>query len=282
METSREDFGIVVRSAFLKKGTKQRFSLLALVLLSLAFLFIEGIDAKPLNGLRSIVKDTIYRGTLIVAMPAKGFGNLFDYFENHIIIYKDYNELKNENDLLKNKAIKNDFLILENTQLKKLLEEQVKSESNYLSSRVLLDIESPYINSFVINAGSNKKIKNGLAVLDGDNFIGRIVDVNYFSSTILLISDLNSKIPVVIEPSGTHAILSGRGSSAPTLEFLPPNSPIENENKVYTSGKEGLFSPGIPIGKTKFVDGQIQVFLFSDLSQVNFVNIVTDEKKGSE
>ena len=55
---------------------------------------------------------------------------------------------------------------------------------------------------------SNKNIKNGMAVLDGKNFIGRIVDVNFFSSRVLLVSDLNSKIPVVIEPSGAHAILS--------------------------------------------------------------------------
>ena len=68
----------------------------------------------------------------------------------------------------------------------------------------MLDKQSPYLNSFVINVGSNKKIKNGMAVLDGKNFIGRIVDVNFFSSRVLLVTDLNSKIPVIIvEPSGT-------------------------------------------------------------------------------
>ena len=68
------------------------------------------------------------------------------------------------------------------------------------------DEQSPYLNSFVINIGNNQKIKNGMAVLDGENFIGRIVDVNYFSSRVLLISDLNSKIPVISEPSGIHSI----------------------------------------------------------------------------
>ena len=100
-------------------------------------------------------------------------------------------------DELRNNISKTDFLELENSQLRKLIEEQVQSPFNLVSARVMLDKQSPYLNSFVINVGGNKNIKNGMAVLDGDNFIGRIVDVNFFSSRVLLISDLNSKIPVI-------------------------------------------------------------------------------------
>ena len=77
----------------------------------------------------------------------------------------------------------------------------------------MLDKKSPYLNSFVINSGTNKKIKNGMAVLNEGNFIGRIVDVNFFSSRVLLVSDLNSRIPVTIEPSGHQAILVGQGEA---------------------------------------------------------------------
>ena len=121
--------------------------------------------------------------------------------------------------------------------------------------------------------GSNKNIKNGMAVLDGDNFIGRIVDVNFFSSRVLLIKDLNSKIPIITEPTGFHGILSGHGSTNPTLEFLPENHKINNGDKIYTSGKEGIFSPGIPIGEAKIIDNIVEAILFSDLSQITFVNI---------
>ena len=112
-----------------------------------------------------------------------------------------------------------------------------------------------------------------MAVLDGKNFIGRIVDVNFFSSRILLVSDLNSKIPVVVEPTGYHAILSGTGKAKPILEFLPENHTVQSGNKVYTSGKEGIFSPGIPIGEVSMDNEKILVSLFSDLSQITFVNI---------
>ena len=117
-----------------------------------------------------------------------------------------------------------------------------------------------------------------MAVLDGKNFIGRIVDVNFFSSRVLLVTDLNSKIPVLIEPSGHHAILSGRGKNKLTLEYLPENHKVQSGNKVYTSGKEGIFSPGIPIGEVRMDAEKIFVSLFSDISQIMFVNINLGDK----
>ena len=273
MDTSREDVGITIRSALLAKGTKQKFSLFALVILSIILISIETIEAKPLNYFRSFIKDTIYRGSLIVSVPFKTIDNFTDYVGGHLNLYSNYSKLKKENDELKNNISKSDFLELENAQLRKLIEEEAESSSNLLSARVLIDKQSPYLNSFIINMGSNKNIKNGMAVLDGKNFIGRIVDVNFFSSRVLLITDLNSKIPVITAPSSNHAIISGRGKDRPTLEYLPENSEIKDGDKIYTSGKEGIFSPGIPIGKVKIENDISKVIMFSDLSQISFINI---------
>jgi len=276
MDTSREDVGIAIRSALIDKGTKQKFSLFVLIILSIILIYIETIDTKPLNFFRSFLKDTIYRGALIASTPSKGFGSLTDTIKKHVNLYSNYNQLKEENDKLKNNISKADFLELENTQLRKLIEEQVTASSNLVSARVMLDKQSPFLNSFIINIGSNKGIKNGMAVLDGKNFIGRIVDVNFFSSRVLLVSDLNSRIPVLIEPSALHAILSGHGKNKPTLEYLPKKYNIQDGDKVYTSGKEGIFSPGIPIGEVKVENNLVKVLLFSDLSQITFININLD------
>ena len=273
MDTSREDVGIAIRSAFIAKGTKQKFSLFALVVLSIVLISIETIEAKPFNYFRSFIKDTIYRGSLVVSAPFKVFDNFTDYIDKHLNLYNNYDELKKENNKLKNNISESDFLEFENAQLRKLIEEQASSFSDLLSARVMIDKQSPYLNSFIINIGSNKNIKNGMAVLDGKNFVGRIVDVNFFSSRVLLVSDLNSKIPVIVEPSGHHAILSGRGTNKPILEYLPENYTIQDGDKVYTSGKEGIFSPGIPIGEIIIEKDVVKTSLFSDLSQITFVNI---------
>ena len=273
MDTSREDIGISIRSAFLRKGTQQRFSLFVLVVISMLLIFLETIDTKPLNIIRSITKDVVYRSAVVATYPNKFFLKSYDFLGNHLNLYKNYNDLKKENQELKNRYSKSNFLELENSQLRKLINEQVESESNLISARVMLDEQSPYINSFIINIGANKNIKNGMAVLDGKNFIGRIVDVNFFSSRILLVTDLNSKIPIISEPSGNHAILSGDGDSNPTLQYLSENHKIQNGDNIYTSGKEGIFAPGIPIGQIKIKKGKIEVQLYSELNQITFVNV---------
>jgi rod shape-determining protein MreC len=273
METSRDDVGIAFRSALLVKGSKQKFSLYILIILSIILIFVETIEIKPLNFFRAFVKDSIYRGSQIVSTPSKLAGGLTNSIKNHLNLYDNYSELKKENATLKNNISKKDYLELENTQLRRLIDEQAEPIKDFVSARVMLDKQSPYLNSFVINVGKNKEIKNGLAVLDGKNFIGRTVDVNFFSSRVLLITDLNSKIPVIIESGGNHAILSGRGKNLPTLEYLPEKSEIKDGDKVYTSGKEGIFLPGIPIGKIKIENKIVKVLLFSDLTQITFVNI---------
>jgi len=274
MDTNREDFGIAIRSAFLSRGTQQRFSLFVLVIISIIFLLFEKIETKPLNYFRSIIKDTIYRGAFLASLPTDGINKITINLAKHIEIYKEYDKLRVENNLLKKNISQTDFFRMENEQLRKLIDEDIMSDDNYFNSRVILDKESPYLKSFVVNNGSNKKIKNGMTVLDDEkNFIGRIVDVNFFSSRVLLISDLNSKIPVIVEPSGTHAILSGHGNKNASLEYFTKNHKIKDGDKVYTSGKEGIFASGIPIGETKLINEKIEVLFFSDLDQISFVSI---------
>ena len=104
----------------------------------------------------------------------------------------------------------------------------------------------------IINKGYKHGIKLGVAVKDQSYFVGKIINVNLLTSRILLATDLNSKIPVIIEPGGVNAILSGNGSNLyADLEFLPKLNEIEEGAIVYTSGIDGIISPAIPVGKIK-------------------------------
>jgi len=279
MDTSRDDIGIAIRSAFIKKETKQKFSLFALIIISIILIASDSIQYKPLNYLRSAVKDVIYRSSLIISYPTKSFKGVGNFISTHIDLYKSYDKLKKENDILKKNISKDDYLQLENNQLRKLIDEHSRSSENLVSARVMIDKSSLYLNSFILNSGTNNNIKKGMAVLDGNIFIGRIVDVNFFSSRVLLVSDLNSKIPVIIDPSGNHAILSGHGDELPSLDYLPKDNKLENGNIVFTSGKEGLFSPGTPIGQISVKPDKVNVLLFSDINQISFVNINIGESR---
>ena len=148
-------------------------------------------------------------------------------------------------------------------------------------AKVLIDKESPFLRSIIINKGSKNEIKKGMAVLYNNYLVGKVVEVNYATSRILLLSDINSKIPITIEPGGIQSILSGNGSGMGIIQYSKKKLPIEPGAIVYTSGTGGLFKEGIPIGKiTKsIINEKSNVEFFSDFSQLRFVNIAILQKK---
>ena len=112
-----------------------------------------------------------------------------------------------------------------------------------------------------------------MPVTDKEFLIGRIVETNYLSSRVLLLNDLNSRIPVTFGEDGVQAILKGSGGSKPVLEYLPEGYIVEEGIDVFTSGKDGIFLPGIPVGKTEMDELDVKVNLFSDPNQLSFVTV---------
>ena len=189
---------------------------------------------------------------------------------------------KNEIELkkLKEKKLSNDFLLLENKKLRELINETVQSEDVF--AKVLVDKDSPYLKSIVLNKGSKDNIKIGMAIVDRSYLVGKIIEVNYTNSRALLVSDLNSKIPVLLEPIDIHAVLSGTGKNYGVIEYTKDEYKEKlnsNEIIVYTSGYGGLFKPGLPVGKitTNNLNKDNQVNFFSDFRQLDYVKIVSYE-----
>ena len=282
MVTSRDDFSIAVRSAFLKKGNKQKFSLLALIIASVILLSLESINSKSLNFVRSAIKDVIYRTSFITSIPGNIISPMFTTIQDHFKIYERYELTKLELQKLKNQQNQIAYLKTENDKLKKVIDDTDIYNHETIISKVLVDKESPFLKSVILNKGFNSGLKKGMPVLKGPYFVGRITEVNYLSSRVLLISDLNSKIPVLIEPMGYQAIMSGTGNDLALLDFLPKNHQLEVGNLVYTSGTGGIFFPGIPIGRIELIEEKFHVEFFSDLSQLYLINVITSEPMKGE
>ena len=153
MSTSRDDFVIAIRSAFLKKGNRQKFSLFTLLIISCLILSLEYFKSGPVDKFRSVTKDIIYRGSHVVSFPFKLMSNTYVKIQDHINVYSDYKLLKDkeyniftlENDLK--------FYKSENKKLKKLINEEPLLEGEYVITKVLIDKKSPYIKSLIINKG---------------------------------------------------------------------------------------------------------------------------------
>ena len=273
-ETGRDDFVIAIRSAFLKKGTRQKFSLFTLLIISILVLSLEYFKTGPIDKFRSFTKDFIYKGSFFISVPFVFIKNQYYSFQDHMNMYEKYNELKDKDLKLKSLEDENKFYKSENQRLKKLLDEKILSSENYLLSKVLLDNKSPYLKSVIVNKGYKHGVRMGLAVKEKSYFVGKIVGVNFLTSRILLASDMNSKIPVIVEPGSINAILSGNGNNEfAELEYLPKSNNVNNGDIVYTSGVDGIITPAIPVGKIFIKEDKKFVKFFIDFSQLKYVKI---------
>ena len=274
MEPSRDDFVIAIRSAFLKKGTKQRFSLLALLFFSILLIVLSKFNFTAINYLKLGINEVVFRTSFIVSLPEKYISYSFHAIEEHIDLYKDYNLKKEELKKIKSEKYNVNFLEAENKRLKKVLED-ISSSSEEIIAKVIIDKQSPFLRSIIINKGSKNEIKKGMAVLSDSYLVGKVIEVNFMTSRVLLLSDLNSKIPVTIEPGGIQSILSGNGVSDGVIQYTKGKMPINGEGVIYTSGTGGLLKSGIPIGKISHSENKNNVDFFVDFSQLRFVRILS-------
>ncbi len=282
MATSRDDFVIAIRSAFLKKGNQQRFSLIVLIFFSISLIVLSRLNVPAINYLKVSLNEIIYRASFVVSIPEQQLQNASIALKNHFKLYEDLKITKKKIKELEFEKYNSNYLSAENTRLRKLIDEYIV-QSDELVAKVLLDKNSPFLKSIIVNKGSKDGVKLGMAVLDNQYLIGKIVEVNYSTSRALLVSDLNSKIPISVEPGNFLSILSGTGKSYGKIQYTQQDFNFQESNVVYTSGSGGIFKSGIPIGKVKIESNEnIRVNFFSNLSQITFVKLISFEKEEIE
>ena len=283
MEQSRDDFVIAIRSAFLKKGAQQRFSLLGLIFFSIIFLILGSYNFKIVDLVKISIKEVVYRSSFIVSGPEKIIATSFNKITDHISHYSNYKTIEEKLGKLEALDLSNQIITLENIKYKKLVDDYF-IKNNEIFAKVLIDKNSPFLRSVVLNKGSKNNIKLGMAVLDGEYLIGKVVEVNFFTSRVLLLSDINSKIPVSISPNDKQAIMSGDGKQNATLQYIK-GVDLENNDKdmmVTTSGAGGLFKSGILIGKIDFTENlskTLKVSIYKDFTQLKYVKVISFSKE---
>jgi len=280
MVKSRDDFKLAFRSAFLKKNSKQKFSLLSLIIISIVILIFTNLNLKIINVLEKVLQDIVYRSSLIVSIPEKKINKYYHSVKDHLNIYNLKNEEENLLEKYNAEKLANEYLILENNRLRKIIGEQQLSQGSIIA-KVLLDKETPFLNSIILNKGSKDNIELGMAVVKDDYLVGKIIEVNFLTSRVILVTDIDSKIPGIIEPLGIHVILSGDGKTNGVIDYLKDEyyPKINEDLNIYTSGIAGIFKPGIPVGKLKLNKDNNELFVdfFSDLTQLEYVKILTKD-----
>ena len=275
MAVGRDDFVIAFRSAFLNKKGKQKFSLLSLILLSIIIIILSNINFKPINLLRVGINEIVYSVSYLISIPEKKIQKFNNLLSTHLNLFEIYQNTKIELENIRQKELTNNFLQLENQKLRKLIDENISSEE--ILAKVLIDKDSPFLKSIILNKGSKDNVKAGMGIIDGVYLVGQIIEVNYTNSRALLLSDLNSKIPAILAPQNIQAVISGTGKNFGKIEYTKDDIKDDLKDKdviIYTSGLGEIFKSGIPIGKIS-KDNENRVNFFSDFTQLDYVKIIS-------
>ena len=246
MASSRDDFIIAIRSAFLKKSTQQKFSLLTLASISIFIIVLSSLDFKAVKYLKAAISEIVYRSSFVVSIPENIAKSAFTEVVEYTTYFNSFKKNRMELESLKSDYVSNEIIQYENKELKELINDYVSSSDKILA-KIIVDHDSPFLKSIIINKGSKDNIKIGTNVYNQSYLVGRVIEVNYKTSRVLLLSDLNSNVPVTIAPQNIQAIVTGTGSDYGQIKYIKSGltEDLVDESIVYTSGTGAIFKSGV-------------------------------------
>jgi rod shape-determining protein MreC len=163
----------------------------------------------------------------------------------------------------------------ENNSLRDLLNLKLEPQNNYITAQILSDSGNTFVKSLLVSAGIPDGVKKGQAVISGDGVVGRVIESGDKVARVLLLTDINSRVPVMVENTRQHAVLAGDNEQVPMLVHLPPDSQVAQGARIITSGHGGIFPYGLPVGRVVYsADKKPQVELFADFDRMVYVRIV--------
>lgn len=256
------------------KSLVQRFTYLGLIVAAFGLMLIGKIDAVIVDQVRGEVINVAAPILGAISRPIQTMANVVDGANAAIDMRAENERLREENARLLQWQMAARKLQADNVALSKLLQVVPETQASYISARVIASARGTYGNSIVLNAGSVHGARKGQAVLGDAGFIGRVADVSSHASRVLLLTDVSSRVPVMLESARARALLVGGNVNRPRLVFVTPGTRVTPSERIVTSGDGGAFPPGLPVGVVASVtDSAIEVQLFADYDRLEFVRI---------
>lgn len=245
-----------------------------MVAVSVCLLAISAFQPQMLSGLRTGAADMAAPILDVVSTPLQKAAIFVRDVTGLAAIQAENARLLEENMKLREWYQTALLLEAENKSLRALMNVKLEASHNFITARILSDSANTFAKSLLVSAGRADGVKKGQAVMAADGLIGRVVETGENTARILLITDMNSRVPVLIEGSSQHAILAGQNDQKGVLMHLPPESKVSEGARVVTSGVGGIFPVGLPVGMVGRVDGTIEIEPFANFNRLMHVRIV--------
>jgi len=265
----------MIRLSPARRAMIQRIIFPLLVVLSAVMIVLGKADQVVIESLRSSVMDAAAPALEMLSRPSTLLDTAVGRARDFVTFYQKNARLGEENERLlgwQQPALK---LASENAQLRDLLRLAPDPATSYVTARVIANSGGAYVRSVMVNAGRENGVVRGEAAVTGEGLIGRVSEVGGRAARILLITDLNSRVPVIVEGSRQRAVLAGDNSEHPSLRYLEAGAAIRIGDRIVTSGQGGVFPPGLPVGVVAIFDGELaRVEPFVELSRVDYLRLV--------
>ena len=251
----------------------QNLSLAFLTVVAFAALVVARAQDGIFEGVREIVTDAGAPVMEVVAAPAAEFKRWSEGVSSFFSVYEENQRLREENDRLRSNLTELAELQRKTRRYEELLKVRPDDKITFVAARVIADATGPFVRTVLVNAGREQGLTKGQAVVDERGLLGRVITAGQRSARVLLLTDLNSRIPVLVEGSNLKAIMAGDNSGQPTLEYLPPGSRITAGARIITTPDGGVFPPGIAVGIVAQSKAP-RVKLFTSEARADFVRIL--------
>jgi rod shape-determining protein MreC len=258
-----------------RRAAVQRLTLPFFVSLSVAMILLGKADQILFEPLRTSVTDTAAPALDLLSRPLAALGHLSDRARDFVAVYQNNVRLARENERLLNWQQAALGLASENARLRDLLKLTPEPAATFITARVIANSGGAYVRSLMVYAGYENGVVRGQAAVTGEGLVGRVLEVGSRAARVLLVTDLNSRVPVIVEGSQRRALLAGDNSERPYLRYLDAGAGIKIGDRVVTSGQGGVFPPGLPVGVVASVDGEApRVEPYVEMSRIEYLRIV--------
>lgn len=253
----------------------QRFSFVLLTIAAFGVLLIGKADTVMLTSLRIWIADKVGPILHVVSAPVETARETASDVQSYFSLKQQVEALTRENQALRDWEQQARTLKAENESLRALLNVAPSPRVSFISAPVIADASSGFVRGVIALAGRQHGVVKGQAAMVGNGMVGRVQDVGERVSRIMLLTDINSRLPILIERTRDQAVLAGNNSDQPDINYLPRDADIKLGDHVVTSGIGGAFPPGLPIGEVaEIADGKVYVQPFADLGRLEFIRMV--------
>ncbi|NYS24365.1 rod shape-determining protein MreC [Rhodobacteraceae bacterium 2376] len=233
------------------------------------------VDSPRMEQFRAALIDAVVPSFDWALLPVAKAVNMAENFRSYARIYEQNQELRRE--LQQMRAWREAALQLEqrNAQLLDLNQVRLDPQLTHVTGVVLADSGSPFRKSVLLNVGARDGVQDGWAVMDGLGLAGRISGVGHRSARVVLLTDTNSRVPVVVQPSGQRALLTGDNSALPILDFIETPDEVRPGDRVISSDDGGVFPAGLLVGEVVMgADRRLRLRLAADYERLDFLRVL--------